>query len=67
MTKGNHMRHFFPVLAVIVMPFLCVWLLSGFVVWDWHPGQWSQVIRLNVALTGSGFAIFCSWIYWGNT
>ena len=59
------MKHFFPLLAVIGMPFLGVWLGAGFVVWNWNPAHWSEVLRFNAALSGLGFAIVCSWIYLG--
>ncbi len=32
-------------LAALLIPSALVWLSLGFVLWNWHPETWSEVMR----------------------
>lgn len=44
-------------MIAIVSSFLGIWLLTGFVLWNWSPSEWSEGARLFAALLGIAFSL----------
>jgi hypothetical protein len=37
-------------LAALCAPPLLLWLATGFVLWNWNPGEWSEAARFYATL-----------------
>ena len=44
-------------LAALCAPALLLWLATGFVLWNWNPGTWSETARLYATVASVSFMI----------
>lgn len=57
MKKNKLKNKLVQMMIAIVSSFLCIWLLTGFVLWNWSPSEWSEGARFFTALIGIAFAL----------
>jgi hypothetical protein len=50
--------------AAALAAFVLVYLLAGFVVWDWNPANWTELGRFIVALFGTSLAVVTATAPW---
>jgi hypothetical protein len=39
-------------------PFVMLWMMAGFVAWDWDPANWEPVSRLAFVWLASALGVF---------
>ena len=54
------MKHVFPLLALMCVPFVVVWLFAGFIAWNWNPEEWGRFWRFYVAFIGACCSVCCA-------
>lgn len=51
------MKHILISIASVITITLAAWRISGFVVWDWNPKNWTEASRFTLVLISAAVSV----------